>query len=175
MLKKRLLAVLTVSMLLLVSGCGPKLPDGMPKLYPAKVTVLYDDGTPVAGATISLIPVDAATNADWASGGTTGEDGSIELFTRGQYQGVPASQYKVTVKKGVPESGEPKREELDAESYKLAVERYKNCSSPEPYVTYNLVDPAYGTAENTTLEMTVEAKGNNKFELKVGAPCKLPL
>ena len=41
----------------IVCGCskGPKKPSDLPKLYPATVTVTYDDGSPVEGATVALL------------------------------------------------------------------------------------------------------------------------
>ena len=38
-------------------GCGPKLPDGMPKLNPTTITVIQD-GKPLEGAMVSMKPVD---------------------------------------------------------------------------------------------------------------------
>ena len=46
--------------ILMNTGCGQKLPEGMPPLYPAKVIVKYADGSVVAHATVLLISEDAA-------------------------------------------------------------------------------------------------------------------
>lgn len=175
MFKKSILSALLVGAVVFIAGCGPELPEGMPKLYSAKAIVSYDDGTTIPEATVLLIPKDKAENKDWGSGGTTGTDGSIELFTRGQYQGVPAGEYKVTVKKPLLVSGEPDAKELDAETYKLAMKSYKNCTSPEPYVSYNEVDPKYNNFETTPVEVKVEEKNGNVLEIKVGEKVHIPM
>ena len=172
MLNKTFLGLLAVSAVLFVSGCGQKLPDGMPKLFSTKVVVKYADGTGVPGATVLLIPNDSSVK-DWSSGGTTGEDGSIDLFTRGQYKGVPAGSYKVTVKKLATENTEPVEAELDAESYKKALQQYNNPSGPDPMVNYALIDPTFANPESTTLELTVEAKNGNVLDVNVGDKIKV--
>lgn len=172
MFKKSILSALLAGAVVFIAGCGQKLPDGMPKLYTTKVVVTYDDGTVIPGATVLLAPVDKSATEDWSSGGTTGEDGSIELFTRGQYQGVPAGAYKATVRKVAVENTEPNKDELDPETYKRAVQKFKSTPGPEPFVEYLLTDAVYNDPVNSPLEITVEAKNGNKFELKVGEPVK---
>jgi len=82
---------------LLLSGCGgQKLPPGIPKLYPATITVIQD-GNPLAGAEVVVISTDPSMN--WSSGGVTDKNGVVKLRTMGQYDGVPLGKYKVGVRK----------------------------------------------------------------------------
>jgi len=82
---------------LLFSGCGgQKLPPGMPKLYPATITVTQD-GQPLEGAEIVVISTDPSMN--WSSGGITDQNGIVKLRTMGQYDGAPLGKYKVGVRK----------------------------------------------------------------------------
>lgn len=173
MLKKSMVTLFLITAVVVIAGCGQKLPEGMPKLFTAKVVVTYDDGTPVQGASVLLSPVDKATTEDWSSGGTTGADGSIELYTRGQYAGVPAGAYKATVRKIITENTEPIKDELDPESYKIAMKQFKQPSGPDPMVNYHVIDPIYGSPTDSPLDVTVEAKNGNKFELKVGEAIKI--
>ena len=91
------------------TGCGgQRLPDGMPRLYPVSVTVTQE-GTPLANATVSLFPEDAALQ-QWAPMGTTDAAGTAELFVNGLYKGAPLGTFKVAVSKreAVPDSNPPK-------------------------------------------------------------------
>ncbi len=57
------------------------VPDGMPELYPVVVSVVQD-GKPLEGASVQLIPADAI-NARWACGGCTNANGEAEIATLG--------------------------------------------------------------------------------------------
>lgn len=168
MLKRSILSAMLVFTVIFIVGCGQKLPKGMPKLYTTKVVVTYDDGTVIPGATVLLTPVDKSTTEDWSSGGTTGEDGSIELYTRGQYKGVPAGSYKATVRKVAVEDKEPDQDKLDSETYEQAMQKFQNFKGASPFVEYLMTDPIYNDPASSPLEVTVEAKNGNVLELKVG-------
>ena len=78
-------------------GCGgERLPDGMPRLYPATVTVMQD-GKPLPEARVTMMNTDPAVN--WPTGGTTDNNGVIRLMTMGRYSGAPAGTYRVYVSK----------------------------------------------------------------------------
>ena len=92
-----IVSCLFVSSILLFSGCGgEKLPPGIPKLYPATLTVMQD-GKPLAGAEVIMINVDPSTS--WSAGGVTDQDGVLKLRTMGRYMGAPVGKYKVAVQK----------------------------------------------------------------------------
>lgn len=73
--------------LLFVTGCGERLPPGMPKLYKTIITITQD-GKPLEGAQVIAVSEDFA-NAPWTSGGITDATGIVELKTEGRYSGIP--------------------------------------------------------------------------------------
>ena len=83
---------------LLFSGCGhgELIPPGMPKLYPATITVTQD-GKPLAGAGVIMINADPSTS--WSAGGNTDQNGVLKLKTMGRYPGAPVGKYIVAVQK----------------------------------------------------------------------------
>jgi hypothetical protein len=82
---------------LFVSGCGEPRPAGMPKLYPASIIVTFE-GEPFDGATVQLMPEDAAI-ARWGPIGQTNSSGVAVLRTDGKYNGAPLGNYKILVSK----------------------------------------------------------------------------
>jgi len=108
---------LFIACLLLFSGCGGQnLPPGIPKLYPATITVMQD-GQPLAGAEIIVINTDPSTN--WSAGGITDKNGVVKLRTMGQYEGAPLGRYKVGVKKiEIPDIALPAERPSDPEGLK---------------------------------------------------------
>ena len=94
----RLYLVLPVVCLLFLPGCGgQKLPDGMPKLTSVVLTV-KQDGAPLEGAVVGLLPLDPA-NSRWNAGGVTDKNGQAKIRTLAQYDGAVPGKYKVTVVK----------------------------------------------------------------------------
>ena len=69
----------------------------MPKLTPTVVTIMQD-GAPLEGAIVSLLPLDAA-NSRWNAAGVTDKSGKAKIRTLSQYDGAAAGKYKVTVTK----------------------------------------------------------------------------
>ena len=125
----------------------------MPRLYPASITVTQE-GVPLEEAMVQLIPEDQA-NARWGPAGTTDASGVAVLQTNGKYKGAPLGKYKVIVSKMWTEphpkpelSGAKSREELG--EY-LAIARTLK--------TYNMVEPQYGSINDTPLNLEITAKG----------------
>ena len=139
---------LLVPITLLFSGCGgEQLPPGIPKLYPATLTVMQD-GAPLAGAEVIIINIDPAVN--WPAGGVTDQNGVLRLRTMGRYDGAPAGTYKVSVsKKEIPNIVLPSEVPDDPaerrEFYRLVREIEEN--------TFDLVDPKFGLGRS---ELEVE-------------------
>ena len=144
-----ILSCLFVSASLLLIGCGgEKLPPGMPKLYPATITVIQD-GQPLEGASVILLNTDPSTT--WSAGGITNQNGKITLRTLGRYDGAPAGKYRVTVKKTespditlpaeMPDDPEERRE-----YNRLVKEIAEN--------TFYVVDPKFGL-DQTILEVEI--------------------
>ena len=88
---------LFVPAVLFLAGCGgEQLPPGIPKLYPATITVMQD-GKPLADAEVVMLNTDPSVN--WPTGGVTDRNGVLRLRTLGRYNGAPAGTYKVAVRK----------------------------------------------------------------------------
>ncbi|MGL6197276.1 MAG: hypothetical protein ACRC2T_20890 [Thermoguttaceae bacterium] len=155
MMKLRLF--LTISVLFILSftfGCGPKLPDGLPKLH--KVQLKFtQEGAPLEKATITLIP---QQTLPWAIGGSTDASGSVTLKTHGKYDGVPEGKYKITVIKFESEGELP------------------TMANPNSTIqTFNVVDTKYATPDSTDLEIEVVA-GKNSFDpLELGQAIREPV
>ncbi|MDR1053646.1 MAG: hypothetical protein LBL39_05675 [Planctomycetaceae bacterium] len=82
--------------ILCVGCCGckrlPPPPEGLPKLYPCKITVTFG-GQVVEGVNISLASVDP--NYKWKAGGRTDKNGVAEIRTSFAFSGAPLGQFKV--------------------------------------------------------------------------------
>lgn len=109
------------------SGCGQKLPEGIPDLVPVTL-VLTQEGAPLDEATVSCIPVDSA-NSRWSCGGTTDAKGELPLTTLGQYKGVPAGEYKVVVMKMLIENPPQTRDDPPGQRYRLVPEEYESADA----------------------------------------------
>jgi hypothetical protein len=82
-----------VAFLALIPGCWYRRPT----LAPAKAVVTLDD-TPVAGASVTLVPIKPGRPAM----GTSDADGVVAFSTYGSRDGAPAGTYKAVVVKMVP-------------------------------------------------------------------------
>ena len=99
-MKYNIFLLLSQALVLAVSlGCGAKLPPGMPKLYPATVSVNFDDGKPVGGASVIFRLTDPVLPRTWLHAGTTDSEGKVKMMTDGEYLGIPAGKYTVTIEK----------------------------------------------------------------------------
>lgn len=138
----------TLAVLISCLGCfqsGPKAPPGMPKLIPTTI-ILNQDGAPLAEASVTFYP---DPMNDWSAGGSSDEQGRVEVFTGGQFKGLAAGKYKVTVSKTERDpldfSGDP---EKDYGAYEKAIAKQKS---------YRLVDPKYSELNTTPLVVNIEA------------------
>ncbi|MBR6387870.1 MAG: carboxypeptidase regulatory-like domain-containing protein [Thermoguttaceae bacterium] len=102
---KKAILLMLACVCALALGCnnGPKKPDDLPKLIPTTIVVQYDDGTPVAEATVALRNPDANAGRTWNLTGVTDAQGKVALKTDGQWDGAPAGTYQVMVTKEVSE------------------------------------------------------------------------
>ena len=142
-------------LMLFVVGCGgPKKPDGMPALHKTTLT-LTQDGAPLAGASVSLVPVTGAML--WPAGGITDAKGTVNIRTMTQFDGAPEGSYKITVIKTEEEkTGEVvKMSEVDGGATVPVVK------------TYNVVDKKYQSPQNSDLTLDVKS-GKNVKTFEVG-------
>ncbi|MFG0261658.1 MAG: carboxypeptidase regulatory-like domain-containing protein [Novipirellula sp. JB048] len=148
--------LLTVSLTLL--GCSAEqLPDGMPELQPLTIEIVQG-GTPLEGASVQLIPQDAANT--WASGGSTDPRGQAEIMTMGKYRGAPVGTYKVTIDKFLNDGPA------------AAMDDPSGGTAP---TSYRLVDPQFSRADTTTAEITVAKGETNQATIDIGDAVKIKL
>jgi len=161
---------LTLSIILsfafcLLPGCGESLPPGMPRLYPAIITVTQE-GTPLEGATVQLIPEDQA-NAQWGPGGTTNASGVAVLYTNARFRGAPLGEYRVTVTKRETEP-HPHPELSGGDRAQLA----EFMRIAQSLKTYNYVEPQYSSITETPLRIEITARERN-YEVDAGQQVRI--
>jgi len=78
------------------AGCGGKAPAPWEQVYPATGTVLFK-GKPLAGAVITLVPLDAEFPNSVRPSATSKDDGTFALGTYATADGAPAAEYKALV------------------------------------------------------------------------------
>lgn len=152
---------------MIFSGCGQKRPDGMPELYKTKI-ILTQQGKPCADAKIALISLGGS---QWSSGGTTDANGGIELVTHGQYKGVPAGKYRVTVDKTVGEGEPPPPSPIDAESQRIYNEYV---AAKKSYRLFQVIPDQYRLRDRSPLEIEVVA-GKNEITLDIPEEIKVEI
>ena len=134
--------------LLFLSGCGERLPDGMPKPHPVTIQVV-SEGNPVEGASVMLFPEDVTSR--WGGGGVSDSSGNVVIRTLGQFNGAPAGRYKVMISKlEITESTDP---------------RVLRSGDPNDY--FDLIDPKLSNIENPVIWVEV-VPGRNVFVQEVG-------
>ena len=150
-------------------GCGKKLPPGMPKLYPATITVTYDDGKPLDSATVVFQPTTPfESGRHWVIAGITNAEGQADVYTQVEYKGMPAGKYNVTVQHYANEGSPPPFSSampMDAEQQAAYNEYLKSGQRQE---RYQLVEDEYLDIAKTPLKDIEATAGNNTIHLKVG-------
>ena len=156
--------------LLFLAGCGQKLPPGMPKLYQTTITIMQD-GKPLAGAAVNVVNDDFATNP-WTAGGITDANGVISLKTEGQYLGVPAGKYSVSVRKTEgPEGLElPKNPSSDEE-----IREYDRIMKQIQENSFHVVDDQFMDAKNSPLKLEVKGTTKETFDVSPAVKNKVVL
>ncbi|MDR1957447.1 MAG: hypothetical protein LBQ54_00085 [Planctomycetaceae bacterium] len=161
--------ILSITVLCLTFiGCSRQsVPDGFPaKLVPVTITITKA-GTPVAGASVSLLEEQPAKyfilgNAD-ATGMATPET-SINAYSR---LGVPPGKYRMTVSMRLISTIEdPPMEASDAE--RKAVQAKKDKELVE-WTKKNPVPPDWPDISKTPLQLTISDKGGD-FKVEIDAP-----
>ncbi len=134
------------------SGCSKSKPDGMPDLYPVKLT-FTQEGKPLAGASVFLVS-EAEQSRRWGCGGLTDAAGVIHLRTYGKYDGVAAGKYKITVSLLYSDAEEElKKLASDSPEYRALITK----SPPNQYIPKNYLDK-----QTTPFEIDVVAGKNAK-------------
>lgn len=98
---KRFLMIFPLAFVLAVPlGCdGSKMPSEMPKLHPVTIMVTFDDGKPVGDAIVKFRLTEPVLSRTWLHAGTTDSEGKAKIITDGDFPGLPAGKYTVTIEK----------------------------------------------------------------------------
>jgi hypothetical protein len=140
---------LAVALALAAASCG----DGKVKVK----GVVTLDGTPVEGAMVTFIPeAGGGRNAF----GSTKPDGSFQLMTQKENDGVAPGNYKVTVTYTEPVKTAAAANMKDAWTAFKTAEKQKK--PPAKYV----IPAKYGDPNKTVLKQKVPPDGEVKFDLQ---------
>jgi hypothetical protein len=148
--------VLCVFPAFLLTGCQEKTLPGMPKRYPASITIIQD-GKPLTDAQVILINIDPTSN--WSGGGNTDQNGIVRLRTLGQFDGIPEGTYKVGVSKIeyptdiVIPSEIPYGDKEAMKEYNRLVKEYANN-------TFIIVEQKF-SIDNSTIQITISKENLN--------------
>ena len=149
------------TVVLLLTGCGEKLPPGMPSPVPCEV-IVTQEGKPLEGAVVRLHSLDDSNSA-WTAVGRTDTSGKVTIYTLDQYKGAVPGKYKVIVSK--TETEEPTGPAVSSEE---ALRRDTSLAS------FYLVEEKYGMASTTTLEIEA-VKGTSTHTVDVGKAVRIKI
>jgi fibronectin type 3 domain-containing protein len=159
-MKTIIIPTFLICCIVVTSGCSEKLPEGLPALFPATLTITLE-GKPFANAMVSLSSADGSHS--WTSGGITDKNGQLAVYTHGKYQGIPAGKYKVTVDcitSDVPMPQNPTMEQIE--------EHNRN------HPSFRIVPPEYTEKSNTPLEIEI-TQSKNTLTLDIPKSVKLKI
>src|SRR6476659_5280430 len=97
--------LITLSTLLVVTGCGPKSMPAIDKQYPVRGKIVFAGGQPLQGGQVFFYPV-GETTAKTPAFGFPGRDGSFQLTAFKLNDGRAPGTYKVVI--APKEEGEPR-------------------------------------------------------------------
>jgi hypothetical protein len=143
-------------------GCAPRdnRPADIPPLFPTVITIIQD-GVPLQGASVVLIPDDG--NRDWYVSGTTNTDGITEMMASSRWAGAPKGRYKVIVRKF--ESDPSRLPSLPEDADHAAREAHELAVSNERLNSYFVLEPVFADPVSTPLTLTVDGQTNETFDV----------
>jgi len=153
--------------MILVIGCGPTRPDGIPKLYPATVTV-QNGASPIAEANILLVAQGGGHSGSWAVAGITNASGVAVITTsQGEWRGngAPEGEYRVYITKLPDVHQDPLPEELinDSDAIERHAGEYMRLLRDAPKIIPDiLTDPS-----RTPLTLVVSISGRAELSVDV--------
>ena len=162
----RIIALLLGIGIILIAGCGPKRPDGVPALYPAKVTV-KNGASPIAEANVFLV-YQGATSGSWSVSGVTDANGVAEITTsQGEWKskGAPEGEYKIYITKRPDVQEDPMPEEIKNDSdamERFAAEQQRKLAAAPKVIPEILANPA-----TSPLSLTVSTSGTAELTVDI--------
>ena len=160
--------IILTAIILLFAGCGgEKRPDGMPT--PVACTIIVtQDGKPLEGAMVRLLPVDGNS---WNAMGRTDASGTVIIYSMDRFRGAVPGKYKAVVTKTEQEATVaelPSEERARLQSQGLPI-------PPEPMpVNFNLVEEQYGDVSKTPHEIEI-TKGKPSHTIDVGKAVRIKM
>ena len=139
----------------------------MPDPYPT-VIVITQDGKPLEGASIALIPMDSSNT--WNAGGSTDASGKAVLQALSRYDGVVPGKYYVIVTKRESDKRDitPPDPETDPRGYAKFLEESATTQVP----SYDLIDPKFSKISPNAETIDVVA-GKNEKTIDVGEAVRI--
>ena len=155
----RTIAIMFMLAILSITGCGRDIsrPADLPPLFPCEIKITQE-GTPLAGATVSLEPIDGITDTNYFASAITDERGRAIMVTYG-FNGVPVGRYKVTVRKTIVEDGAK------------IIDSYGDTVTA-PGAEYRTIERQYSNANATPHEIEITNKKTPTVSFDVGKPIK---
>ena len=151
-------AMVVCFLVVLASGCGRG--GGKQNPVVAEGVLTWEDGKPVAEATLVFLPDDSRGQQ---ASGLTGKDGSFTLTTYNQDDGAVPGDYKIIITKSVQMKEVPKGEKGE-ELVKRMKEYFEK--SQEAKAKKGLVPEIYVHPKTSPLKWRVEA-GGSRIQLKL--------
>jgi len=163
---KQSLTLFSCLSILLIAGCGgAERPAGMPPLHPTTLT-FTQGGVPLAGASVTLSPQDAA-NTQWSLGGATDSKGVLNVQTQG-FNGAPEGTFKIAVTKTETEGTAAATESSDLGGASPAAGGGSK--------SFHLVEAKYRSTGTTDLVLEVTAGRNSQtFDLGPAVREEIPV
>ncbi|MDR1960564.1 MAG: hypothetical protein LBQ54_16255 [Planctomycetaceae bacterium] len=151
--------------LIFLPGCGPSKPEGIPDLYPVKVTVKNGE-TPVTGAKVTLTTANA--QGSWSTFGETDALGDAVIQTlQGSWvnNGVPAGDYIVYIIKMPDFESTPMPDGLDNDP--KAKEAFIAAEKKKLDTLVSEIPKSLSNAGTTPLKLTVTSDATAELTVDI--------
>lgn len=159
-----LLLTMAIFVIGMISGCrDASRPADLPKLQPCTLT-FTQEGKPLAGAIISLEPVDKSSK--WSVTSITDESGTAKIVTHGQFPGAPEGDYIIVITKEENEQEKSDRKVYDDLGNEI--------DAGGMISTFTCVEKEYTDAKTSPLKYAV-IKGKNTREFECGKAIRVLL
>lgn len=157
------------------SGCGTKLPPGMPKLYPTDIRVQYQGDKPCPDAVVTFFPEEEnASIGTWVFVTQTDDQGKASMVAQGKYPGMPAGKFKVTIARFVTE-GQPMPPEPDPRaSVEERKEYQRKVNEARKSVRYATVEEIRTDRDKTPVRHIEVKPGKNLLTIDAGKEVRIP-
>ncbi|MGL4942674.1 MAG: hypothetical protein ACRC46_05740 [Thermoguttaceae bacterium] len=152
------------------TGCqsGPVPPEGFPALVSGVAITVTQEGSPLADASVTLVPEDTSLSR-WPVMGKTDSNGVAVIATYGQFAGAPAGKFKVLITKReyTPSKLPPPRADENIGDYQAALAK-------EVCPTYDLVNPEFNSPKTTSASIEI-SRASTKHAIDVGKAVRVEL